>query len=92
MTVVARSREPGTSPGAGGCGLLAATREKLDVRVAERVDRLLRVAHREQVAARDRVDQLELDCVGVLKLVHHHPRKTLAIAVAELGVVAQKVA
>src|ERR1700736_264017 len=53
--------------------------------MAETVDRLLCVADREQVFARDRLDELELDLVGVLQLVDHHVLETLAVALAQLA-------
>src|ERR1700749_3973818 len=42
--------------------------KQLDVGVAETVDRLLGVADREQVVAGDRLDELQLNPVGVLEL------------------------
>ena len=49
----------------------------------ESVDRLLGVADREQVPARDRLDQLELDDVRVLELVDHHVGKPGAVALPQ---------
>ena len=58
--------------------------EQLDVGMPEPVDRLLGVADREQVPARDRFDQLELDHVRVLELIDHHVDKPGAVALAQL--------
>ena len=54
--------------------------EQLDVGMPEAVDRLLGIADHEHVGARDEVDQLELDAVGVLHLVDHHAGEPLAVA------------
>ena len=71
-------------PPADGSQPLASLLEQLDVGVAEAVDRLLRIADREQVLVGDRLDQLELDTVGVLQLVDHDPLKALRVALAQL--------
>ncbi len=83
---------PQRRPLARGGTLLAEGLEQLDVGVAEGVDRLLSVADREQVPARDVLDQLELDRVGVLQLVDHHPREPLPVALPQLAVAGQQVA
>ena len=61
--VVLRQREHARTR----CPALA---EDLDVRVAETVDRLELVADEEDFLARDEIDQLALEPVGVLELVH----------------------
>ena len=66
--------------------------EQLHVRVAEPVDRLLGVAHRESVLVRDRRYQLELYRVCVLELVDHDPREPLRVVRTELSVAQQQVA
>ena len=58
--------------------------EQLDVGVAKAVDGLLGIADREQVLARDRVDQPELHTVGVLELVDHDAGKPAAVALAQV--------
>ena len=65
--------------------LLATSLEQLHVGVPEAVDRLLCVADREQVRARDQLDQLELDAIGVLELIDHDPLKAARVALAQLG-------
>src|SRR6185437_7640266 len=47
------------------------------VRVAEAVDRLELVADREQVVALERLEDLQLDAVGVLELVDHQQLEAL---------------
>ena len=64
--------------------------EQLDIGVAEAVDRLLGVTDREQVVAGDRLDQLELDPVGVLELVDHDPLEALGVLAAEVLAAAQQ--
>ena len=92
--VVARQRERI----AGGAAALA---EDLHVGVAEAVDRLELVADKEQllgpagvgvVPARDQVDELALEPVRVLELVHEHRAEAPRLAAAHVGVVAQQVA
>ena len=64
----------------------------LDVGVAEGVDRLELVADQEQprVRAPERLDQRELQGVGVLELVDHQVAELLAVALAEPLVAAQQ--
>ena len=73
---------------AGGLAPLA---EDLDVRVPEAVDGLELVSHEEQVLGREQVDQLALEPVRVLELVHQHRAEAPALALADLGLVAQQV-
>src|SRR6266536_2542201 len=61
-----------TGPAAGG--------EDLDVGVAEGVDRLQLVADGAGIVARDELEQLELERVGVLELVDHDALEALAVA------------
>ncbi len=77
-------------PAAAGRCVVAA--EDLDVRVAEAVDRLALVADAEEVVAREQLQQLVLERVGVLELVHEHVREALAVARAQRPVGAQQVA
>ena len=67
----------------------AALAEDADVGVAEAVDRLELVADREQVPALERLEQVQLQAVGVLELVDHQQREALAPA-RPLGVVGQQ--
>ena len=69
--------------------LPATVLEKLDVGVAEAVDRLLGVADHEQIAVGDLVDQAELHTIGVLQLVDHHALAALSDAPADLGAAQQ---
>jgi K+-sensing histidine kinase KdpD len=73
---------------AGGSPLLAV---HLDVGVAKAIDRLELVADQEQPLAGDLVDQLALQAVGVLELVHHDLREPLAVALGHFRQHAQKV-
>src|SRR5712691_1054829 len=60
----------------------------LDLGVAPAVDRLLRVAdhgHVPEVIGRQEPDEVELDPVGVLELVHEQIAESFATAPAELG-------
>ena len=74
--------------------LLASLAEDLDVRVPEAVDGLELVPDEEQlgVLAREKVDQLALEAVRVLELVHHDRAEAPALALADLLVVAQELA
>jgi len=60
--------------------------------VPEPVDRLEGVADREQVLAGDRLDELELDGIGVLELVDHDLREALGVPAAQLAVGGEQVA
>ena len=71
--------------------LRAPLAEDLHVGVPEAVDRLELVADREQVPALERLEQVELQAVGVLELVDHQQREALAPA-PPLRVVGQQVA
>ena len=73
---------------AGGLAPLA---EDLDVRVPEAVDGLELVSHEEQVLGGEQVDQLALEPVRVLELVHEHGAEAPALALADLGLVAEQV-
>ena len=73
---------------AGGLAPLA---EDLDVRVPEPVDGLELVPHEEQVFGGEQVDQLALEPVRVLELVHEHGAEAPALALADLGLVAEQV-
>jgi hypothetical protein len=75
-------------------GSLAPVAEDRDVRVAEPVDRLELVADREHLRRRsgDQVDELALERVRVLELVHHHRPEPELLALADRGVVPQQVA
>ncbi len=55
--------------------------------MAEAVDRLKFVADEEQlgVGAAQRLDQLQLQTVGVLELVHHQMREAGPVLLADLG-------
>ena len=72
--------------------LLAPLAEDLDVRVPEAVDRLELVADEEDlgVLVREQVDELALEPVRVLELVDHDRAEAPALALADLGVVAQQ--
>ena len=73
----------------------AALTEDRDVGVAEAVDRLELVAHDEQIAAvvgRQKVEQLGLQAVRVLELVHHDRAEPLPLPLANGLVVTQEVA
>ena len=72
--------------------LLAALAEDLDVRMPEAVDRLELVADEEDlgVLVREQVDELALEPVRVLELVDHDRAEAPALALADLGVVAQQ--
>ena len=71
----------------------AAVAEHLHVRVPEAVDRLELVADEEHVSVRrDEVDQLALEAVRVLELVHHHRAETQLLAPADVLVRPQQVA
>ena len=72
--------------------LLAPLAEDLDVRVPEAVDRLELIADEEDlgVLVREQVDELALEPVRVLELVDHDRAEAPALALAELGVVAQQ--
>ena len=74
--------------------LLAPLAEDLDVRVPEAVDRLELVADEEDlgVLVREQVDELALQPVRVLELVDHDRAEAPALALADLGVVAQQLA
>ena len=74
--------------------LLAALPEDLDVRMAEAVDRLELVADEEDlgVLVREQVDELALEPVRVLELVDHDRAEAPALALADLGVLAQQLA
>jgi hypothetical protein len=65
--------------------------EDLHVGVPEPVDRLELVADREEVVAFERLQQVQLEAVGVLELVDHQQREALAPAAA-LGLVGEQVA
>ncbi len=74
---------------------LPALPEDGDVGVAEPVDRLELVAHDEEVARRvgaagQKVEELGLESIRVLELVHHDRSEALALALADLGVVPQQ--
>ena len=56
----------------------------LDVGTPEPVDALELVADQEQVTAADQLDQLHLQAVRVLELVHHHLGEPLAVAGCQL--------
>ena len=71
---------------------LAPLAEDLDVRMPEAVDGLELVSYEEQVLGREKVDQLALEPVRVLELVHEHRAEAPALALADLGLVAQQVA
>ncbi len=73
---------------AGGLAPLA---EDLDVRVPEAVDGLELVSDEEQVLGGEQVDQLALEPVRVLELVHQHRAEAPALALADLGLVAEQV-
>ena len=75
-----------------GAGLLAPLAVHLDVGVAEPVDALKLVSDQEQPLARHLVDQLALQPVGVLELVHHHLGEPLAVDRGQLGRGGQQVA
>ena len=79
----------------GRCGLPALP-EDGDVRVPEPVDRLELVADQEEVAlllsSAEQVEQLGLEAVRVLELVHHDRAEPLALPLADDRVVAQQVA
>ena len=74
--------------------LLAPLAEDLDVRMPEAVDRLELVADEEDlgVLVREQVDELALEPVRVLELVDHDRAEAPALALADLGVVAQQLA
>ena len=74
--------------------LLAPLAEDLDVRVPEAVDRLELVADEEDlgVLLGEQVDQLALQPVRVLELVDHDRAEAPALALADLGVLAQELA
>ena len=80
--------------GEAPAGLVAARAEDGDVGVAEAVDRLELVADREHLRPRpgDQVDELALEPVRVLELVHHHGAEPELLALADGVVVAEEVA
>ena len=66
----------------------------LDLRVSPAVDRLLGVTDSRDVAElipRQQADQVQLDAVGVLELVHEEVSKSLAAAGAKLGYALQRI-
>ena len=71
---------------------LAPLAEDLDVGVPEAVDRLELVADEEEVLGREQVDQLALEPVRVLELVHEHRAEAPALPLADRRVVAEQVA
>jgi hypothetical protein len=75
--------------------LLAALTEDLDVGVTEAVDRLELVADEEELLAvgplGEEVDDLALEAVRVLELVHHDRAETPALPLADRRVVTQQV-
>ena len=74
--------------------LVAPLAEDLDVRVPEAVDRLELVADEEDLGLLlgEQVDQLALQPVRVLELVDHDRAEAPALALADLGVLAQELA
>src|SRR5262249_53487352 len=75
-------------------GRLAPGAEDVDVRVAERVDRLELVADEEQVLlgpAREEVDQLALERVRVLELVDHDRAEAQLLRLADAHVVGKEI-
>src|SRR5689334_6433149 len=62
----------------------------LDVRLPEAVDGLLSVAGGKRIPRRDRLDQLELDDVRVLQLIHHDMREPSAVALPDVGLASQQ--
>ena len=66
--------------------------EDLDVGVAKAVDRLVLVAHAEDVVALELHDQLVLERVRVLELVHEHVGEALRVLIAQALVAGEKVA
>jgi len=74
--------------------LVAPFAEDLDVGVAEAIDRLELVADEEELALAvgpgQQVDELALEPVRVLELVHHDRAEAPALAAADLLVVAQQ--
>ena len=71
---------------------LAPSPEDADVGVAEAVDRLVRVADREQVVPLEQLEDRALQPVRVLELVDHHVLEALAVVLAQAGLVDQQVA
>ena len=70
-----------------GVDLLAAAAEDVEVGVAEGVDRLQFVADHDQLGARplQRLDQPQLEPVGVLELVDQEVGEAAAVGLADLG-------
>ena len=70
-----------------GVDLLAAAAEDFEVGVAEGVDRLQLVADHDQLGARplQRLDQPQLQAVGVLELVDQEVGEAAAVGLADLG-------
>ena len=66
--------------------------EHLHVGVPERVDRLVRVADREQVVAVNQRHYLGLQAIRVLKLVDHHVLEAVAVALAQGWIPVEQVA
>ena len=75
-----------------GVGLGVVAGEHLDVGVAEAVDRLALVADAEQVAAVEHRQQLVLQRVHVLELVHQHVVEALGVGEPDALVARQQVA
>ena len=69
----------------------AALAKDFDVRVPEAVDGLKLVADEEEVLGGEQVDQLALEPVRVLELVHEHRAEAPALAVADRRVIPEEV-
>ena len=77
---------------AGRARLLPVLAEDAHVGVPEAVDRLVLVADPEQVVAREQREQLVLEPVRVLELVHQHVLEARRVRLAEALVAGQQVA
>jgi hypothetical protein len=71
---------------------IAPLAEHLDVRVPEAVDRLELVPDGEQVVVFQRLQEAQLQPVGVLELVHQNPLEALAVLPADPVIALQQVA
>ena len=77
--------------GEDAAGGFAALAKDVDVRVPEAVDGLKLVTDEEEVLGGEQVDELALEAVRVLELVHEHRAEVPALAVADRGVIPQEV-
>jgi hypothetical protein len=66
--------------------------EDTHVRVPEAVDRLVIVADPEQIVAREQPEELVLERVRVLELVHQHVREARRVGLTQAGVTGEQVA